>query len=142
MPLYSSERGTTNLRQHCEECKGKESDFRVNRNLATSGVSPQERRRELGYLATNFGQRIDFRILEYFTPENSCSQHLDSLVQVFPQTLASASMLFISPPSSPPRHSSVSNFRTIFTLDRVFSICTTQTLGVHFSLASGTFSRW
>ena len=46
MPLYSSERGTTNLRQHCEECKGKESDFRVNRNLATSGVSPQERRSE------------------------------------------------------------------------------------------------
>ena len=55
----------------------------------------------MGYLATNFGQRIDFRILEYLTLETTCSQHLDSLAQVFPQTLASASLLLIPPPSSP-----------------------------------------
>ena len=138
MPLYSPERGTTNLRQHC----GERIRFPRKQEPRDEWCLPAGEEERMGYLATNFGQRIDFRILEYLTLETTCSQQLDSLVQVFPQTLASASLLLIPPPSSPPRHSSVSNFRTIFTLDRVFSICTPQTLGVHFSLASGTFSRW
>ena len=62
----------------------------------------------MGYLATNFGQRIDFRILEYLTLETTCSQQLDSLVQVFPQTLASASMLLIPLPRPVTRQSPIS----------------------------------
>ena len=97
----------------------------------------------MGYLATNFGQRIDFRI---YTLEDVLPTHGFTCSGVSPKRCALPNRGFgqhaLDPTSLLPRHSSVSNFRTIFTLDRVFSICTQLTLEVHFSLASGTFSRW